>query len=63
MVIPGSGLDGMAIIEDTDPLKPKRMQVTYQGQTYWAYAGQWQKVTGKTVAAESRAAHDLSQIT
>jgi hypothetical protein len=40
--------------KDADPLKPKRMQVTYQGQTYWAYAGQWQKVTGKTVAAENR---------
>jgi hypothetical protein len=42
-------------LKDADPLKPKRMQVTYQGQTYWAYAGQWQKVTGKTVAAENRA--------
>lgn len=41
--------------KDTDPLNPKRMQVVYQGQTYWAYAGQWQKVTGKTVAAEDRA--------
>jgi len=41
--------------KDADPLKPKRMLVTYQGQTYWAYAGQWQKVTGKTVAAENRA--------
>lgn len=41
--------------KDADPLKPKRMLVTYQGQAYWAYAGQWQKVTGKTVAAENRA--------
>lgn len=41
--------------KDADPLKPQRMQVIYQGQTYWAYAGQWQKVTGKTVAAENRA--------
>ena len=41
--------------KDTDPLKPKRMQASYQGQTYWAYAGQWQKTTGKTVAAENRA--------
>ena len=41
--------------KEADPLKPKRMQVTYQGQTYWAYAGQWQKITGKTVAAENRA--------
>lgn len=41
--------------KDADPLKPKRMLVTYQGQTYWAYAGQWQKVTSKTVAAENRA--------
>ena len=41
--------------KDADPLKPKRMLVTYQGKTYWAYAGQWQKVTGNTVAAEDRA--------
>lgn len=41
--------------KDATPLKPKRMLVTYQGQTYWAYAGQWQKVTGKTVASENRA--------
>ena len=41
--------------KDADPLNPKRMQVVYQRQTYWAYAGQWQKVTGKTVAAENRA--------
>ncbi len=41
--------------KEADPLKPKRMLVTYQGQTYWAYAGQWQKVTSKTVAAEDRA--------
>ncbi len=41
--------------KDADPLKPKRMLVTYQGQTYWAYAGQWQKVTGNTVAAKDRA--------
>ena len=41
--------------KDVDPLKPKRMQVVYQGQTYWAYAGQWQKLTVNTVAAEDRA--------
>lgn len=41
--------------KDADPLKPKRLQVTYQGKTYWAYARQWQKVTGKTVVAEDRA--------
>lgn len=41
--------------KDADHLKPKRMLVTYQGKTYWAYAGQWQKVTGNTVAAEDRA--------
>lgn len=41
--------------KDADPLKPTRMRVTYQGLTYWAYAGQWQKVTGKTVAVENRA--------
>lgn len=41
--------------KDADHLKPKRMQVTYQGKTYWAYAGQWQKVTGNAVAAENRA--------
>jgi len=41
--------------KEADPLKPKRMQVSYQGQKYWAYAGQWQKVTGNTVAAEDRA--------
>ena len=41
--------------KDADPLKPKRMLVTYQGKTYWAYAGQWQKVTGNAVAAENRA--------
>ena len=31
------------------------MQVTYQGQKYWAYAGQWQKVMGNTVAEQDRA--------
>ena len=41
--------------KDADHLKPKRMLVTYQGKTYWAYAGQWQKVTGNAVAAENRA--------
>ena len=41
--------------KDVDPLKPKRMQVIYKGQTYWAYAGQGQTITGKTVAAENRA--------
>ena len=41
--------------KEADPLKPKRMQVTYQGQTYWAYAGHWQTITGNTVAAENRA--------
>jgi hypothetical protein len=41
--------------KDAEPLNPKRMQVVYRGQTYWAYAGQWQKVTGNTVAAEDRA--------
>lgn len=41
--------------KDAEPLKPKRMLVTYQGQTYWAYAGQWQNITGKPVAAENRA--------
>ena len=41
--------------KDAEPLKPKRMQVSYQGQKYWAYAGQWQKVTGDTVAKQDRA--------
>ena len=41
--------------KDAEPLKPKRMQVTYQGQKYWAYAGQWQKVIGNTVAKQDRA--------
>lgn len=41
--------------KDADHLNPKRMLVTYQGQTYWAYAGQWQKATGNTVAAGDRA--------
>ena len=41
--------------KDAEPLKPKRMQVTYQGQKYWAYAGQWQKVMGNTVAEQDRA--------
>ena len=43
--------------KDTHPLgkKPKRMEVTYQGQRYWSYAGEWQRVTGKAVTAEDRA--------
>ena len=42
--------------EDARPLdKPKRMAVTYQGQRYWSYAGEWQRATGKVVAAEDRA--------
>lgn len=41
--------------KDADPYKPKRMQVSYQGQKYWAYAGQWQRVTGNPVAPEDRA--------
>lgn len=41
--------------KDAEPLKPKRMQVIYQGQKYWAYAGEWQKVTGNAVAEQDRA--------
>lgn len=41
--------------KDAEPLKPKRMQVIYQGQKYWTYAGSWQKVTGQTVAKQDRA--------
>lgn len=41
--------------KDAKPLKPKRLQVNYQGQRYWTYAGQWQKATGNTVSAEDRA--------
>ena len=41
--------------KDAEPLNPKRMRVVYQGQTYWAYAGHWQTITGNTVAAENRA--------
>lgn len=41
--------------DDAAPLKPKRMQVTYQGKSYWAYARQWQKATGEVVAAADRA--------
>ena len=46
---------GWQASKDADPYKPKRMQVTYQGQSYWAYAGQWQKAKGVVVAAEDRA--------
>ncbi|MFA9287065.1 hypothetical protein ACCQ08_19945 [Comamonas sp. SY3] len=35
--------------------EPERMQVTYKGQKYWTYAGEWQEANGTVVPVESRA--------
>ncbi|MBT9549581.1 MAG: hypothetical protein IV088_01925 [Hydrogenophaga sp.] len=42
--------------------EPLRVQVTYQGQRYWTYAGSWQKATGKAVAEQDRAPLQVARI-
>ncbi|WP_448253072.1 hypothetical protein [Ottowia oryzae] len=47
--------------KDIDRSKLERMQVTYRGQRYWTYAGEWQKATGIVIAAEDRAPLETSR--